>query len=149
MLVCSVTGSGKSFKAQRLDSAHPEGKNIEVGEKQRSEKQRSRKKTGMLNKTQSFLRLLLRVRRSVMRAWENKACRSLFLVMLITSALSPGAASLPDPPASFHSCFSATQRAPEHPTVSVSDHCLPQQPLSALGRKNGWRTGLHSPDGSS
>ena len=73
-----------------------------------------------------------------MRAWEKRACRSLFLVMLITIVLSPRAASFPDAPTSFHSCFYATCRALEHPTVS--DRCLPRQQLSAPARTNGWDT---------
>lgn len=43
-----------------------------------------------------------------MRAWEKKkkkACRSLFMVMLITTVLSPRAASFPSTSASFHCVF--------------------------------------------
>lgn len=105
VLVCSTAGSGKSFKGLGLGSAHLKSKTLKSERiRGRSKRKGSWKKIEILNQELNFSRLLLPVRRSVVRAWgEKKPCWSLFMVILITTVLSPRAASFPSASASFHS----------------------------------------------
>lgn len=97
---------------------------------QRSEKRCSGKKTAIQDKTWSCFQ-------GGGVSWEHGKKRAADPYFgLITTVLSPRAASVPDAPTSFHSCFYDTCWAQEY--SSVSDHCLPQQQLSAPDRTNGW-----------
>lgn len=138
VLVCSTARSGKSFKGLGLGSAHLKSKTLKSERiRGRSKRKGSWKKIEILNQELNFSTLLLPVRRSVVRARgeKKKSCWSLFMVILITTVLSPRAASFPSASASFH--FVSVLH--EDPVALVVYVCfLPQLQLLVWGRANGW-----------